>query len=207
MGAATVLDRPTLVLNKNWQPLHATTVKEAIALVAKGSARIIESGTYQPHDLMSWADVSKAKIRYSDAVIHSARISIVAPEVILLTRYDGQGERSVVFSRRNLFKRDKYCCQYCNKQFRSENAMKDLTIDHILPRSRGGKSSWENCVLACVDCNKRKANRTPDEAKMTLRRDPKKPKWSAFDHIGPGRRFDSWKAFLDEAFWNVKLEP
>ncbi|PYT06383.1 MAG: HNH endonuclease, partial [Acidobacteria bacterium] len=150
-----------------------TSVREAISLVAKGAALIIEPETYQTHDLRTWNDVSRAKARFEGETIRSTRLSIVPPEVILLKAYQGFGERSVVFSRKNIFKRDRHTCQYCGAQPGPES----LTIEHIVPRSKGGVSSWENCVLACVACNKRKADRTPEQAGLKLRTVPRKPSW------------------------------
>jgi 5-methylcytosine-specific restriction endonuclease McrA len=203
MRAALVLTQPALVLNKNWTPIRTATVQEAIGLVAKGSAKIIEPETYEVHNLNTWNDVSKAKAKFSDMVIRSARLALVPPEVILLTTYDGIGERGIVFSRRNLFKRDKYTCQYCGIQ----PGPSELTMDHIFPKSRGGLSSFENCVLACVNCNKLKANRTPKEAKMKLRKTPKKPTWKAIARISPKARRESWSKFLDRAYWDTELSP
>ncbi len=198
-----VLDRPALVLNRNWTPIQTTPVREAICLVAKGSARIIDAETYETYDLTTWGDLSKARVRLDESVIRSTRLVIAAPEVILLTTYQGLGERSVVFSRRNLFKRDRFTCQYCGVQPGPE----ELTVDHVLPRSRGGTSTWKNCVLACVECNKTKANRTPREAGMRLRKQPGKPSWRHMTQVPPQRRRVSWEKFLTRAYWNVELEP
>jgi 5-methylcytosine-specific restriction endonuclease McrA len=203
MSAQAVLDRPTLVLNKRWEPLHLAPVKEAICLVAKGSARIIDPKTFEAHDLRTWGDVSKARAKFADAVIRSPRMVLVPPEVIVLTRYEGQAERSVVFSRRNLFKRDRYTCMYCGAQPGPEA----LTVDHIVPKSRGGVSSWTNCVMACLECNKRKANRTPDEAGMKLRKVPKKPSWRALAQVPPRERRVSWDQFISRSYWEIELEP
>lgn len=202
MFAMDVLDRPALVLNRNWVAIRTATVKEAIGLVAKGAARIIEPVSFATHDLETWSDVSRAKEKFGDARIRSARLEIAPPEVIVLTAYEGMGERSVVFSRRNLFKRDRFTCQYCGAQPGPE----ELTIEHVLPRSRGGLSSWENCVLACVACNKRKADRTPPEARMELRRAPRKPSWRSMARIEPRMRRESWEQFLSRAYWEVELE-
>jgi 5-methylcytosine-specific restriction endonuclease McrA len=202
-STARLLDRQTLVLNRNWQAIQVTSVREAIGLVAKGSAFVLEPETYERHDLFSWADVSKTKVRVGDAVIRSPRLVILPPEVIVLSNYDGQGEKSVIFSRRNLFKRDRYTCQFCGVQPGPEA----LTIDHVLPKSRGGISSWENCVLSCMECNKRKSNRTPDEAGMKLRKIPKKPSWRILTQVPPQERRESWEAFLSKAYWSVELEP
>ncbi len=204
MDPARVLDRPTLVLNRNWTPIRTTTVRDAIGLVAKGSAFILEPGTWERHDLATWADASRQKAQFSQAVVRSPSVALVAPEVIVLNEYAGQGAASVIFTRRNLFKRDRYTCQYCGRQ----PGEGELTIDHVVPKSRKGPSSFENCVLACVECNKRKANRTPDEAGMRLRKHPRRPSWRSIAQAAPRRhRFESWEHFLGEAYWNVELEP
>ena len=201
MTTAAVLQRPALVLNRHWAPITTTTVQTAISLVAKGSALIIEPGTFQTHDLRSWNDVSRARAVFQDALIRSPRMALVVPEVIVLKTYDGRGERAVVFSRRNLFKRDHYTCQYCGAQPGPE----ELTVDHVLPRSKGGYSTWENCVLACVSCNARKANRTPEQAGMRLLRAPSRPTWKPL-YDASTVRVASWSRFLSEAYWNVSLE-
>jgi 5-methylcytosine-specific restriction endonuclease McrA len=171
--------------------------------VLKGSAVILDPVTYEEYNILSWADASRAKERFEDSVIHTPRLRLVVPEVIRLTHYEKMGERSVVFSRRNVFKRDKHTCQFCGDQ----PGPAELTIDHVLPKSRGGRSEWTNCVLACLACNARKANRTPAEARMTLRRVPRKPKWTALSHIPVAHRRMSWDQFLSAAYWNVALEP
>jgi len=199
----TLLERPALVLNKLWAPIRTAPVKEAIGLVAKGSARVIEPDTYATHDLRSWNDVSRAQARAGDAVIRSPRLVLLPPEVILLTAYEGRGARSVVFSRKNLFKRDRYTCQYCGVQ----HGPGELTIDHVVARSAGGTSTWENCVLACVECNKRKADRSPAQAGLRLRRAPRKPSWKALVQVPSRERRESWDRFLSRAYWEVELEP
>ena len=100
-----------------------------------------------------------------------------------------------------LYKRDRFTCQYCGIQPGSE----ELTVDHVLPRSRSGTSTWENCVLACVDCNHRKADRTPDEAGMPLRKLPIKPAWNPF-YSRQALRIESWSRFLSESYWSVELD-
>ena len=91
--------------------------------------------------------------------------------------------------------------QCCGKQPGSE----ELTIDHVLPRAQGGTSTWENCVLACIECNAKKADRTPDQARMPLRREPVRPVWKPL-YGSHGMRIDSWSKFVSEAYWTVQLE-
>lgn len=204
MNAAAVLEEQVLVLNKRWLPLRTVSVQDAIGLVAKGSAFILEPGTYAQHHLISWNDVSRAKASLGDgAVIRSSYLTLVPPEVIILSKYEKQGASSVVFSRRNLFKRDRYTCQYCGKQPRDHS---ELTMDHLIPRSKGGKSVWDNVVLACVDCNKKKADKTPEDAGMKLRKVPKKPSWKMLMQVNPKQNRESWDAFLTRAYWDVALE-
>ncbi len=123
-----------------------------------------------------------------------------APEVVALVEYDRLPSAVVAFSRRNVFKRDRYTCQYCGTQPGTD----ELTIDHVLPRSRGGQSTWTNCVLACFQCNKRKADRTPEQAGMHLKKRPVRPNSRplyADHHV----RIESWTKFISEAYWSVEL--
>jgi 5-methylcytosine-specific restriction endonuclease McrA len=108
---------------------------------------------------------------------------------------------AVTFSRRNVFKRDHWTCQYCGVQPGGD----ELTIDHVLPRSQGGVSAWDNCVLACIDCNKRKADRTPEQARMKLRKLPVRPAWKPM-YTRDCVRIESWSNFVSETYWNVTLE-
>jgi Restriction endonuclease len=115
-------------------------------------------------------------------------------------------KKEVKFNRINIFRRDDDSCQYCRMKFpRSE-----LTIDHVIPRSMGGKSTWENVVCCCVDCNRRKGGRTPEEAKTRLRTKPKKPLWSPLSNISiKALKYKEWEPFLsfvDMSYWNVELE-
>jgi 5-methylcytosine-specific restriction endonuclease McrA len=194
-----LLQNPTLVLNRAWVPIRTTPVRQALCLLFKGSALVVEPETYRTYSFQTWADLRAAE---HEPRIATVRLAIRVPEVIVLTRYDRTPDREVVFSRRNIFKRDGYTCQYCG----ARPGTKELTIDHVLPRARGGKSEWTNCVLACVECNARKANRTPREARMNLRRVPVKPAWKPIFTMKVGTLPTAWKDFLSEAYWNVPLE-
>ena len=193
-----VLQRPTLVLNRNWQPVRVATVARALVLLWNETARVVDPVDYQTYD---WNDWSQLQPRDEESFIQAVRFRFRVPEVITLTDYDRLPQGAVTFSRRNIFKRDRFVCQYCGRQVSSE----ELTVDHVVPRAQGGKSSWENCVLACVDCNMRKADRTPDQAGMQLRRQPVRPKWRPF-YSSHHARIESWSKFIAEAYWNVELE-
>ncbi|QDU63300.1 CRISPR-associated endonuclease Cas9 [Planctomycetes bacterium Pan216] len=196
--AANVLQRPTLVLNRHWQPVNVATVARAVVLVWSDSARVVDTENYQTY---SWSDWAKLRAEESEPVIRTVTACFRVPEVITLTEYSGFPSAKVTFSRRNVFKRDHYTCQYCGIQPGSE----ELTIDHVVPRAQGGVSSWENCVLACVECNKLKADRTPDQARMKLRHLPKRPAWKPI-YSATRIRIHSWSNFLNEAYWNIPLE-
>lgn len=193
-----VLDRPTLVLNRNWQPVGVASVARSLIKLWNGAARVIDPESYQ---LYTWSDWARLQPAEGELFIETVRFRLRVPEVISLTDYDRVPTNSVTFSRRNVFKRDRFTCQYCGIQPGSE----ELTIDHVIPRSQGGATTWENCVLACVECNSRKADRTPDEARMPLRHPPKRPKWKPL-YATRGVRIDSWSRFISEAYWNVELE-
>ena len=194
---SSVLERPTLVLNRNWQPVAVSTVSRSLIKVWNGSARIVDPTSFQ---LYSWADWAQLRPAAGDPVIRTQWLALRVPEVITLTRYDRLPIKIVAFSRRNVFKRDGYTCQYCGCRPGSE----ELTIDHVVPRSRNGLSSWTNCVLACIDCNTRKANRTPEQAHMPLLGKPTRPLWNPL-YAPHGVRIESWSKFVSEAYWNVEL--
>jgi 5-methylcytosine-specific restriction endonuclease McrA len=195
---ANVLQRPTLVLNRNWQPVNVATVARALVLLWNESARVVDPQDYQT---FSWEDWSKLHPQDGEAFVQAIRCRIRAPEVITLTDYDRLPSAAVTFSRRNIFKRDRYVCQYCGSQPGSE----ELTIDHVVPRAQGGESRWDNCVLSCVDCNHCKADRTPEQAGLRLRKQPVRPVWKPL-YAAHDMRIESWSKFVSEAYWNVELK-
>ncbi len=146
MAAATV---PVLVLNQNYEPLNVCTARRAVVLLDGGKADVVEEALH--------------------LALRSAERVFVVPSIIRM-RYFIRRPRPVPrLSRREVFARDRFACQYCGV------STADLTLDHILPRHRGGEHTWENLVSACRHCNHRKAGRTPEEARMTLRRSPRRP--------------------------------
>ncbi|MBL8819517.1 MAG: HNH endonuclease [Planctomyces sp.] len=194
----SVLQRPTLVLNRSWQPVAVSTVARSLIKVWNESARIVDPISFQQY---SWDDWALLEPNAGDPVIQTQWLQLRVPEVITLTRYDRMPIKIVAFSRRNVFKRDNFTCQYCGCRPGSE----ELTIDHVTPRSRGGVSSWTNCVLACIECNSRKANRTPDQAGMPLKKTPTRPVWNPL-YAPHGVKIQSWSKFVSEAYWNVELD-
>lgn len=195
---AAVLKRPTLVLNRSWQPIGVASVSRSLVMVWNDTARIVDPIDYS---LYTWEDWSQLKPKDGEPVIRTVQFEMRVPEVISLTRYDRFHRRTVPFTRRNLFRRDRFTCQYCG----CSPGGNELTIDHVVPKSRGGNTSWENCILACVRCNHRKADRTPDEARMAIRKHPTQPAWNPV-YSARNIKVESWERFLSEAYWNIQLE-
>lgn len=193
-----VLQRPTLVLNRNWQPVNVATVARALVMVWSDTARVVDPNDFQ---LYGWDDWASLKPSSDQAFIQAVSQRIRVPEVITLTEFNRLPSTTVAFSRRNIFKRDRMMCQYCGKRLKSDEA----TIDHVTPRSHGGGSSWENCVLACVKCNHSKADRTPGRAGMKLLNPPKQPAWNPI-YSQYSVRYESWSKFISDAYWNAELE-
>ena len=193
-----MLDGAVLVLNSLYQAIQVTGVRRAFRLFYSGRARAVTSD-FSSYDFDNWCDLPP---RAGDDVIRTPTRAIRIPKVIQLIQYDRLPSREVRFTRRNIFYRDKNRCQYCGGIFRQ----RDLNLDHVVPLSRGGKSTWENVVCACVPCNTRKGDRSPTDAGMRLVRRPKKPAGHPMlraTWIGPCP--EEWKTYLDEAYWNVEL--
>jgi 5-methylcytosine-specific restriction endonuclease McrA len=193
-----VLERPTLVLNRNWQPVHVATVARSLTMLWNESAQVVDPDDFR---LYNWSDWARLSPREGEPFIRTVTFRMRVPEVLTLTHHDRPRHTAVTFCRRNVFKRDHSTCQYCGGRPGTE----ELTIDHVIPRAQGGLTNWENCVLACVPCNARKANRTPEQAGMKLRRPPVRPAWKPF-YATSSVRIASWSRFLSEAYWNVSLE-
>lgn len=183
-----VLDRPTLVLNRSWAPVHVTTVRRALCLVFRESARIVDPGDYMTFSFAEWVMQPLPAV---GPTIRSPSLEIAPPEVVVLARYNRVPTHDAPFTRRNLFLRDDYTCQYCGGRFHADR----LSVDHVVPRSRGGPTNWENCVLACIGCNARKADRTLRDAGLQLLRPPARPRWTPYLNVRPGQRLDSWARF------------
>ena len=194
---ASVLQNPTLVLNRNWQPINVTSVARSLTLVFNGTARVVDPSTYQ---LFDWSDWSELIPDHDQLFVQAVSQRFCVPEVISLVEFDRLPTATVTFSRRNIFKRDRFTCQYCGAQPQAD----ELTIDHVLPKSQGGQSTWENCVLACVHCNHVKAAKTPAQAGMKLRKKPVRPGWNPA-YSRHSVRMESWQKFISEAYWNAEL--
>jgi 5-methylcytosine-specific restriction endonuclease McrA len=170
----------TLLLSQGYEPIKVISWQRAIALLTLGKVEVIEE---------------------YDAELRAVSLVIKAPAVVRLLRGFRRHKKPVKFSRVNIAARDRYRCQYCMRKC----ALAEITFDHVLPRSRGGGTTWENIVSACVACNSRKANRTPTEAGMALRNEPVRPLWmsaviiTVSTHSVP----DAWRDYL---YWTGELE-
>jgi 5-methylcytosine-specific restriction endonuclease McrA len=201
------LSASVLVLNKFFMALRVVNIRRAFVLLYKELAEVVavEDGGFATYDFESWTEVSQYRSLYEPDKhewIHSVRTQIAVPRVIRLTGFERMPRREAKFNRRNIFARDGNRCQYCGKKFPSS----DLSLDHVIPKSRGGKANWQNIVCACLKCNVRKGGRTPREARMKLIRHPHKPKACPTLRIRAAHpRYRSWQVFLDNAYWNVEL--
>lgn len=197
-----MLNSSVLVLNRSYLPIHVTSVRRAFALLYQGIARAIDE-QYQTFDFEAWSQLAVA--REAEA-IGTPRGAIRVPRVIVLVAFDRLPRRHVRFSRINLMARDSFQCQYCG----ARPARSELNLDHVVPRSLGGRSTWENVVTSCVDCNRRKGGRTPRQASMRLLSKPTRPRWTPLMNLMLSSvRYKEWRPFLsvvDASYWNVELD-
>jgi 5-methylcytosine-specific restriction endonuclease McrA len=198
------LNQQVLVLNRLWQAVNVCSVRRALSLLFEGHAQVVfgdQDGDFKTYNFSQWRDLSQARPHEEESV-GTISFRVRVPRVILLMVFDRLPKKEVKFTRHNIFERDKNTCQFCGVTFER----KDLNLDHVVPRDRGGPTTWENIVCSCIPCNTRKANRTPAEAGIRLIRKPKRPKWRPFVQVNFGAPVhDSWKHFLDLAYWNVEL--
>ena len=165
------LAAPVLVLNANYEPLNICTTRRALGLMISDKASLIMNGR---------------------GFIQGVSIQFPAPSIIRLGRMIKRPRPTIKLSKTEVFRRDNYTCQYCGKQTHN------LTIDHIVPRSRSGTHSWDNLVAACPNCNHRKGGRTALQANMKLRRKPKAPKATATYIFGRYLKVnEEWLPFVD----------
>lgn len=207
VAGGSVLSRRVLVLNKSWRPIRTATVRDALTLVYQGGAQIVDPTSYVTYDFQTWREAAsfarESHEMLKGAVLQGYGWTMPAPEVVVLRHYNGWRQPGHGVSRRQIFARDRHQCQYCGTRRKSE----DLTLDHVLPRSRGGKATWENLVVACLACNQRKGNRTPKEAHLSLRRTPRRPGPTEL-LLGELRTkpLGSWEGFLSDMYWSTELE-
>jgi 5-methylcytosine-specific restriction endonuclease McrA len=203
------LEASVLVLNKLFMAIHIISVRRAFTLLCKDLAEVVslEEGQFATYNFSTWREVSEYRSRYfrqeDDDWVRTVSSEIQVPRVIRLLGYEKLPKQTVKFNRRNIFARDNNQCQYCGKKYPTT----ELSLDHIVPRSQGGVSTWENIVCACVGCNVRKGGRTPKQAHMSLIRKPEKPKRSPLLNLKlTHKKYQSWRTFLENAYWSVELK-
>jgi len=165
-----MVNSPVLVLNQNYEPLNVSRARRAVVLLLRGKAEALENGA---------------------GVIHTTNYAIPIPSVIRLVYLVKRPRPEKKLTRHEVFQRDKHTCQYCGRQ------TQELTLDHVIPRHKGGRHIWENVVSACIPCNNRKAGHTPEEAGMRLIRRPFAPLvagyYVPYEYI---QRHNEWQQFL-----------
>lgn len=192
-----------LVLNRNFYAVHIADWRQAISMVYQGHAEVVDDGM-ATYDFDSWTELSSMMEAHPAGFVHTTSLRIAVPEVIRLTRYDRLPRREVAFTRHNIYEHYRYRCCYCGGRF----STRELNLDHVVPKSRGGPTNWENIVTACLPCNGRKANRLPKEAGMRLLAGPTRPKWGGGRHI-TARRIpmrESWQKLIDRVYWEGELK-
>src|SRR5947207_4626330 len=208
-----VLGANVLVLNKFYQAICVINVRRAFSLLCRELAEVVHIETdaqgqskWQNFNFEDWQELSALKMEFEPDEfdwIHTVRFQIAVPRIIRLLGYDKLPRQDVKFNRRNIYARDSNRCQYCGKK----HPTTELSLDHVVPKSQGGKSTWDNIVCCCVRCNVRKGGRTPDQAHMHLITKPVKPKRSPVIIIRlADERYSAWKQFLDTAYWTVELK-
>ena len=212
-GSSPALNANVLVLNRYYQAIRVVNVRRAFALLCKDMAEVLHietddqgQSTWQNFNFDGWREMSDLRVNFVPDDfdwIHTVRFQIAVPRIIRLLAYEKLPRQEVKFNRRNIYARDSNRCQYCGKKFPTT----ELSLDHVLPRSQGGKANWENIVCCCVKCNVKKGGRTPDQARMHLITKPIKPKRSPVINIRlADAKYSSWKQFLDNAYWTVELK-
>lgn len=207
-ATADPLTASVLVLNRFYAAIHVVNVRRAFGLLFRDLAEVVHvaDGQYANYNFDSWREISELRASFKEPGedwIRAVNFEIQVPRVIRLLAYERLPKQNIRFNRRNIFARDSNRCQYCGKRFSTS----ELSLDHVVPRSRGGETSWENIVCSCVRCNVRKGGRTPAEAHMRLVKPPVKPKRSPQLTIKLGNpKYESWKSFLDSAYWSVDLK-
>ncbi len=192
------LSTSVLVLNRMYMAVHVVGARRAFGLLYRELAEVIhmEDGQFANYDFETWqlaSEISADEKAENEDWIRAVAFELRVPRVVRLLNYDRVPRYSLRFSRRNLFARDCHKCQYCGVSAPASQ----LSIDHIIPRSRGGQTTWENVVCCCIKCNGRKGSRTPKEAKMKLLSSPKQPRFNpllACKLENP--KYQSWRTFL-----------
>ncbi len=203
--AISGLQTSVLVLNRHYMAVHVVTAKRAFGLLYRDLAEVVHvnEGTFGTYTFHSWREVSELLAidkQPHDDWIRTVSFEIRVPRVIRLLSFDRVPKQRLNLNRRNVLARDGHICQYCGQRF----PISQLSIDHVIPRSRGGQTVWENVVCACLTCNVQKGGRTPKEAKMLLMRHPERPKRNPMLVLKLSNpKYASWRTWLEGVLWDI----
>ncbi len=195
---SSALGCSVLVLNRFYMAIRVVNVRRALTLLYRGCSEVItiEDGNYCNYDFDQWCELSQLfslEKQPNEDYVQAVNFELQVPRIIRLTRYDKLPRTTTRFNRRNVFARDDYRCQYCGQ----ERPTSLLSLDHVVPRSHGGGSSWENIITSCLPCNSRKGGRTPVQAGMKLLSVPARPTSnSSFKVKIDDPRYDAWRTFV-----------
>lgn len=220
----SALEKKVLVLNKLWQAINICTTKRALCFLYTGHAKAVEpqNGSYETYDFAKWLEYSQeelasitkknkkanygthtpTQVSNNNGFIHTVSCSLKTPNIIILGFYLGYPNLRIKLSRENIYKRDKHTCQYCGKNL----DQKQLNIDHIIPRHRGGKTTWTNVVTCCFKCNLKKGGKILSETDMRLLKKPRAPFRYPLQNLHiTTQSHKSWAHFIDFNKWEVEI--
>jgi len=205
------LGASVLVLNRLYMAIHVVGVRRAVGLLFRELAEVIhledgprnEEKVFANYTFQSWREISELRADFKqphEDWIRSVNFELQVPRVIRLLVYDRLPKQTLNLNRRNVLARDEHLCQYCGRRFPTHQ----LSLDHVIPRSRGGMTTWENVVCACLGCNIKKGGRTPKEARMRLVRHPSKPKRNPLLLLKLSNpKYESWRTWLEGVYWDI----
>ena len=198
----SALNSHVLVLNRFFMAVHLVTVRQAFLLLFRNCAEVVdqEDGQFAHYDFDTWQQLSVLREEINDLEIDLEWVQTVShpiqvPRVIRLTQFEQVARQTLRFSRRNLFARDNQRCQYCGRNL----TISQMSMDHVVPRTLGGETKWDNVVCSCVACNTRKGGRTPKQAHMQLKTKPTKPNHHSLIDISVTHvKYAIWHTFLPQ---------
>ena len=191
-------------MNRNFYAVHITNWRRALSLVYMDHARVVDE-EYRTYNFSDWQELSAIIKDHPGGFVFTPSLKIAIPEVIALRAYNKVPVSEIKFTRRNIYEHYGYNCCYCGKKFHTN----ELNLEHIVPKSRGGLTSWNNVVTSCISCNIRKGDRLPEEADMKLLVEPSMPRWKGAGSLVFHSSFKmkaSWQKFIDNVYWNSVID-